>query len=83
MKVISSLVLGIIFFTGCSQKVVSTKVECSEIESELIKLEEEKSLNLAGKIAQITLRGYPLGVDEVKLNQNIKVLKMKLYECNR
>jgi PBP1b-binding outer membrane lipoprotein LpoB len=83
MKVVSSLVLSIIFFAGCSQKVVSSKAECREMESKIIKLEQEKNLNLAGKIAQITVRGYPLGVDEVKLNQNIKVLKMKLDECNR
>ncbi|CAA6816653.1 MAG: Unknown protein [uncultured Sulfurovum sp.] len=82
MQVVSSLLVSIMFFSGCSQKLVSSEPECKEIENKIIKLEEEKKLNLAGEIAQVVANGYPVGVDEVKLNQTIKVLKMKLDECN-
>ena len=83
MKKVSSLLLMIVFFSACSQKVVSSKPECKELEQKMIKLEKEKKINLAGKIGNLLVNGYPRGVDEIKLNQNIKVLKMKLHECNQ
>ena len=83
MKRVSSLLVMIVFFSACSQKVVSSKAECKELEQKIIKLKEEKKLNLAGEIGNVLINGYPNRVDESKLNQNIKVLKMKLHECNR
>ena len=83
MKRISSLVVIIVFLSACSQKVVSSKPECKELERKIIKLEKEKKINLASEVLNVVANGYPRGVDEIKLNQNIKVLKMKLDECNR
>ena len=83
MKRVSSLVVLMMFFSACSQKAVSSKTECKELEEKLIKLKQEKKLNLASEVANVLVNGYPRGVDEVKLNQNIKVLELKLNECNR
>jgi len=38
-------------------------------------------MNLASKIGNVLVNGYAQGVDDVKLNQNIKVLTMKLADC--
>jgi len=83
MKRVSSLVVLMMFFSACSQKTVSSKSECKELEQKMIKLKEEKKLNLASEVANVLVNGYPRGVDEVKLNQNIRVLELKLNECNR
>ncbi|HIP51908.1 MAG TPA: hypothetical protein EYG94_07465 [Campylobacterales bacterium] len=83
MKVVSSLVLIMVFFLACSQKVISSNPECRKLENKLIKLKEEKRLNLAGKIGNVLVNGYPHGMDGTILNQNIKVLEMKLNDCNR
>ena len=83
MKVLSSLVVIMLFFSACSHKAISSNPECKTLENKIIELEEEKSLNLAGKIANTVVNGYPLGKDESILNQNLKVLKMKLEDCNR
>lgn len=40
-------------------------------------------MNLASKIGNVFVNGYAQGVDDVKLNQNIKVLTMKLADCNK
>ena len=84
MKVVSSLVLIMVFFLACSQKTISLNPERKKLENKLIKLKEEKRLNLAGKIGNVLVNnGYPHGMDGTILNQNIKVLEMKLNDCNR
>ena len=84
MKIVSMLIVMTVFFSACSQKkALISKAECRVLENEIITLEKEKKMNLASKIGNVLVNGSPQGVDDVKLNQNIKVLKMKLADCNK
>jgi len=70
-------------FFGCSNKPVSSEPQCQKLENKLIELKQERKLNLAGKVGNLLVNGYPYGQDGEKLNQKIKVLEMKLSACNR
>ena len=69
-------------FLGCSNKPISSEPRCQKLESELVQLKQEKSLNLAGKVGNLIVNGYPYGEDGDRLNQKIKVLELKFRECN-
>ena len=72
-----------IFLFGCSQKVDSVSAECQNIERKMLDLEQKKSLNLTAKVVSTMAIGYPYGQSSKDLEQKIKVLAMKLKECQR
>jgi hypothetical protein len=49
----------------------------------MLDLEQEKRLNLASKVANTVMNGYPYGRDSKMIEHRIKVLKMKLDGCKR
>jgi len=82
MRMLVSLLLMFVFFSACSQKSSNIKPECKNLENKIIKLKNDKYINVVREVVNIPITGYPLKKTNTK-SQNLKVLEMKLHECNQ
>jgi hypothetical protein len=49
----------------------------------MLDLEEKKRLNIAGKVANTVVNGYPYGMSSTEMKQKIKILRMEFESCRR
>ena len=82
MKMSVSLFLVFVFFSACSQKSISVKPKCKNLENKIIKLKNDKYLNVVREVVNIPITGYPLNKNNTE-SQKLKVLEMRLNECNQ
>ena len=82
MKTLVSLLLLFVFFSACSQKLISIKPKCRNLENKIIKLKNDKYISVVREVVNIPITGYPLNKNNIE-SQNLKVLEMKLHECNQ
>ncbi len=78
--------LGLSFIlTACSiTKSTTTPLKCQNIVNEIDNLKKEKYTDTTAKVASyVASQGrYAYGQEDKKLEQKIKVLELKLSECN-
>ena len=82
MKTLVSLLLLFVFFSACSQKLISIKPKCRNLENKIIKLKNDKYISVVREVVNIPITGYPLNKNNTE-SQNLKVLEMRLNECNQ
>ena len=70
-----------IFFIAIKAK--SATKEYQSIEQKMLNLTQKKHLNLTAKVTRTLLNGYHYTQNTKILEQQIKVLNMKLKECQR
>jgi uncharacterized protein YcfL len=83
MKKFILLVISLLLLTACSQKPTNTPFKCQNIKNEIDNLRNEKYKNVTATVVQTVTNGYPYGAEKQHLNQKIKVLELKLSDCER
>ena len=83
MKLFTLLLSTVLFLISCSQKPINTPLKCQNIKNEIDNLRNEKYMNVTATVVQAVTNGYPYGEEKQHLNQKIKVLELKLSDCER
>jgi len=82
MKILTLVVTSILLITACSTKSSTTPIKCQNIQNEIDNLKKEKYTDTTSKVASYVVSGrYAYGHEGKKIDEKIKVLKMKLNEC--
>lgn len=83
MKKIALTISTILLLTACSSKSTSTPLKCQNIQNEIENLKNEKYTDSTSKVVSYVASGrYAYGQEDKKFDQRIKVLELKLGECN-
>ncbi len=82
MKILVNLLIVFGFFSACSQKSISVKPKCKNLDHKITKLKNDKYINVVKEVISIPISGYPLNKNNSE-SQKLKVLEMELTECNQ
>jgi hypothetical protein len=75
--------LSLSFLVACSNSTAHLTPECQKVNNELSQLKSEKYESLTAQLTtKLQVNEYPFH-DKEKLDEKIKVLKMKFQECQR
>ncbi len=86
MKNIITLSLLLMLLAGCTTTTKPTQSinhnsSCQEIQEEIERLKKEKKNDLVNTTEMVIMGVYGYGNKDKKIDEKIKVLKMRLLEC--